>query len=310
CAMNDQRPSVLVVDDEIINSKMIVHMLQQQDYRIAVAVNGEEAWGLLQKTPDAFDAVLLDRMMPGIDGIEVLKRMKRHDELKGIPVIIQTAMTEETEILKGIQAGAFYYLTKPYRKERLLTVVKAAIDDHDQYKILRKEAHHTAHAFSLLIRADFSLKSLGEVDNLAAFLAKLCPEPDKAVLGLWELLINALEHGNLGITYEEKSELIRSNIWREEVNRRSCLEENQDKRVLVRYEKSEDDIVFTIEDMGPGFDWEPYLELRPDRVFDSHGRGIAIAGNYSFDRLEYLGPGNKVRAVIKGLRPGEGALLL
>ncbi len=303
--MNDQRPSVLVVDDEIINNKMIVHMLQQQDYRIAVAVNGEEAWDLLRATPDAFDAVLLDRMMPGIDGLEVLERMKKHDALKGIPVIIQTAMTEETEILKGIQAGAFYYLTKPYRKERLLTVVKAAIDDHVQYKILREEAHHTAHAFSLLVRADFSLKSLGEVDNLAALLAKLCPEPDKVVLGLWELLINALEHGNLGITYEEKSELIRRDIWREEVNRRTRLEENRDKKVLVRFEKTEDRVVFTIEDMGPGFDWGPYLELRPDRVFDSHGRGIAIAGNYSFDRLEYLDRGNKVRAVIKNHRPGE-----
>ncbi len=304
--MNDQRPSVLVVDDEIINSKMIVHMLQQQDYRIAVAVNGEEAWDLLQATPDAFDAVLLDRMMPGIDGLEVLERMKKHDVLKGVPVIIQTAMTEEAEILKGIQAGAFYYLTKPYRKERLLTVVKAAIDDRTQYKILREEAHHTAHAFSLLVRADFSLKSLAEVDNLAALLAKLCPEPDKVVLGLWELLINALEHGNLGITYEEKSELIRRNIWREEVNRRTHLEENRDKSVLVRFEKTGEDIVFTIEDMGPGFDWEPYMELNSDRVFDSHGRGIAIAGNYSFDRLEYLDRGNKVRAVVTNHRSGEG----
>jgi CheY-like chemotaxis protein len=303
--MNDQRPSVLVVDDEIINSKMIVHMLQQQEYRIAEAVNGEEAWDLLQATPDAFDAVLLDRMMPDIDGLEVLERMKRHDVLKGIPVIIQTAMTEEAEILKGIQAGAFYYLTKPYRKERLLTVVKAAIDDHAQYKILLEEAHHTAHAFSLLVRADFSLKNLAEVDNLAALLAKLCPEPDKVVLGLWELLINALEHGNLGITYEEKSELIRRNIWREEVNRRTHLEENRDKRVLVRFEKTGEGVVFTIEDMGPGFDWEPYTELSPGRVFDSHGRGIAIAGNYSFDRLEYLDRGNKVRAVISNHRPGE-----
>lgn len=252
-AMNDQRPSVLVVDDEIVSSKMIVHMLTQQDYRITAALNGEEA-----------------------------------------------------EILKGIQAGSFYYLTKPYRKERLLIVVKAAIDHHAQYKILREEAHHSAHAFSLLVRADFSVKSLDEVDNLAAFLAKLCPEPDKAVLGLWELLINALEHGNLGITYEEKSEFIRRNIWREEVNRRIHLEENREKKVLVSYEKSEGGAVFTIEDMGPGFDWKPYTELRPDHVFDSHGRGIAIAGNYSFDRLEYLDRGNKVRAVINSRRPGGG----
>ena len=296
--MSEHRPSILVVDDEITSRKILVHILRQEEYRITEAVNGEDAWSRLQKNPDAFDAVLLDRMMPGIDGLEVLRMMKEHEQLRSIPVIIQTAMVEEAEILEGIQAGAYYYLTKPYRKERLLAVIKAAIKDRIQYKTLQEEVHHTVGALGLLVRADFSLMSLHDADNLAALLAKICPEPDRAVLGLWELLINALEHGNLGITYEEKSELIRRDIWREEVQRRAHLPENRDKRVLVHYEKDSDGIMFIIEDMGPGFDWNPYLELRPDRAFDTHGRGIAIAGSLSFDRLEYLGRGNRVKAVI------------
>jgi len=297
--MSDSQASILVVDDELLNIKLLVQILQKEDYKISVAMNGEEAWDLLQKSPQAFDAVLLDRMMPGIDGLEVLKRMKEHDQLKTVPVIFQTAMTQEDEILEGIQAGAYYYLTKPYRKERLLAVVKTAVTDHIQYKSLQQEAHQTIDALSLMVKGDFSIRLIDEVDNLAALLAKMCPEPDKVVLGLWELLINAVEHGNLGITYEEKSELLSQDAWRQEVDRRTKLPEHADKRVKIHVERTPEGITFVIEDMGPGFDWKPYLEFSPDRVFDSHGRGIAIAGNYSFESIEYMGNGNKVRAVIK-----------
>jgi CheY-like chemotaxis protein len=297
--MSDSQPSILVVDDELMNIQILVRNLQKEDYKISVAMNGEEAWALMEKSPQDFDAVLLDRIMPGIDGLEVLKRMKGHEELRSVPVIFQTAMTEEHEILEGIQAGAFYYLTKPYRKERLLAVVKTAITDHVQYKALQKEAHQTVDALHHLTRGDFSIQRLEDADNLASLLAKVCPEPDKTVLGLWELLINAVEHGNLGITYEEKSELLQRNAWREEVDRRLSLPEYAHRKVLVHFEKTDDEIAITIEDMGPGFDWKPFLELSPDRAFDAHGRGIALAGGYSFTSIEYLGNGNTVRAVIR-----------
>ncbi len=297
--MSDSQPSILVVDDELMNIQILVRNLQKEDYGITVAMNGEEAWALMEKTPQAFDAVLLDRIMPGIDGLEVLKRMKGHEDLKTVPVIFQTAMTEEHEILEGIQAGAYYYLTKPYRKERLLAVVKTAITDHVQYKTLQKEAHQTVDALHHLTRGDFAIQRLEEADNLASLLAKVCPEPDKVVLGLWELLINAVEHGNLGITYEEKSELLQRDAWREEVDRRLRLPEYAHRKVLVHFEKTDDAIAITIEDMGPGFDWKPFLELSPDRAFDAHGRGIAMAGSFSFSSIEYLGNGNTVRAVIR-----------
>jgi CheY-like chemotaxis protein len=291
--------SILVVDDEQMNITLMVQLLRKEHYRISVATNGEEAWDLLQKSPARFDTVLLDRMMPGIDGMEVLRRMKEHEELKLIPVIFQTAMTQAGEILEGIQAGAYYYLTKPYHREKLIAVVKAAVEDHIQYVALQQETHQTMGALNLLSSGDFTIRHLDEVDNLAALMAKMCPNPDKVVLGLWELLINAVEHGNLGISYEEKSELLQKNIWREEVDKLTRLPENRDKKVMIHFEKTAGEVIITIEDMGPGFDWMPYLDFSPDRVFDSHGRGIAIAGNYSFHSIEYMGKGNKVRAVIK-----------
>jgi DNA-binding response OmpR family regulator len=282
-----------------LNREILTRHLQKEEYLISTANNGEEAWELmLNSPPQTLDTVLLDRMMPGIDGLEVLRRMKAHDELKNVPVIFQTAMTGEDEILEGIQAGAYYYLTKPYRRERLLAVVKAAISGYIQYRTLQKQVHQTVNALHYLDRAEFSIQRLDEADDLASLLAKMCPEPDKVVLGIWELLINAVEHGNLAITYEEKSDLLNRNAWRDEVERRMLLPEYRDRKVLVQFENSATGYVITIEDMGPGFKWESFMDFSADRALDAHGRGIAIAGAYSFSRLEYLGRGNIVKATI------------
>ncbi|MCP4219209.1 MAG: ATP-binding protein, partial [bacterium] len=64
-------------------------------------------------------------------------------------------------------------------------------------------------------------------------------------------------------------------------------------------EQTGDEIRFTIKDQGKGFDLESYMDFSPDRVFDNHGRGIAMANKFSFDRLEYEGCGNRVMAVVK-----------
>ncbi len=79
--------------------------------------------------------------------------------------------------------------------------------------------------------------------------------------------------------------------------RRQALPDNQAKVVSVTFRRMERDVYFRIRDEGKGFDWESYLQFDPERAFDTHGRGIALARNMSFSRLEYLGSGNEVVAV-------------
>ena len=67
----------------------------------------------------------------------------------------------------------------------------------------------------------------------------------------------------------------------------------------MSFNRYEDELVYTITDQGEGFDWEDYLEMKPERVFDSHGRGIATANIISFDQLNFLGNGSQVEARIK-----------
>ena len=133
---------------------------------------------------------------------------------------------------------------------------------------------------------------------LADFFAHACPQPDKVILGLRELLINAVEHGNLGISYAEKGSLIDEDLIQQEIARRMALEVNRQKRVEVVFERSPSALVFTITDQGQGFDWERYLDFDPERVFDPNGRGIAMARTTSFDSIEYQGNGNTVVATV------------
>ncbi|MFV2059758.1 MAG: ATP-binding protein, partial [Gammaproteobacteria bacterium] len=142
-------------------------------------------------------------------------------------------------------------------------------------------------------------KTLDEITNIACTLANLCPEPEKIVSGLSELLMNAVEHGNLGISYDEKQKFIMDNNLIDEIKSRLKLPEYSDKNINVFWEKDNNEIRFIIKDEGLGFSPEKYLELDPNRATHPHGRGIAMARMLSFSKLEFVGCGNHVVATVK-----------
>ena len=102
---------ILVVDDEVKNVKLLEALLLPRGYRVDKAFNGEEALRLAAQTPP--DLVLLDVMMPIRDGFEVCRRLKDDAETCLIPVVIMTALDRVEDRVKGIEAGADDFLTKP-----------------------------------------------------------------------------------------------------------------------------------------------------------------------------------------------------
>jgi len=120
-----------------------------------------------------------------------------------------------------------------------------------------------------------------------------------AALGLAELMVNAVEHGNLQISTSEKSELLRQGVWEEEVRRRLLLPENAAKRVRVELRREGCELVLVIRDDGPGFDWEQYCNFDPVRAEEPNGRGIALVRQLAFPNLEYLSAGNIARVVVQ-----------
>lgn len=290
--------SVLVVDDEPISREMLVDNLRAEGYRVVEAATGEEAWQLIDARPDGFDAILLDRMMPDMDGIEVLRRVKLRPEMRAIPVIMQTGMAGDADVLAGLKAGAYYYLTKPFSADTLLAIVAAATRDYRGHRQLVEEVRLQGKTFSCLIEARFRFRTPDEARNLAALAANAAPDPGRVVLGLSELMLNAIEHGNLGIGYQQKTALIESGLLYPQIDYLLTLPQHARKTAELHIERQAGQVIYVIRDQGSGFDWRSYLEMSPERAFDTHGRGIAMSRMISFDLLDYRGTGNEVRAVV------------
>ena len=292
--MNKER--VLVVDDEQLNLFIIEEFLEQEDIELELHSNPLEAWDSLIAADSDFSLVVLDRMMPELDGMELLRRMKREARFADIPVIMQTAASSPDQVREGLEAGAYYYLTKPYEPEALISIVRAALEDRRARGQLRSRAARLEEAQKLIRSVEYRFVTLEDVSSLVPVLAGMCPVPDVAAPGLSDLMVNAVEHGNLGVTYQEKSLLKWEGDWEAEIRRRLALPQFCERFATVRIERNTDSVVFTITDQGDGFEWQKFLSFDPDRAFDPNGRGIAMAKMMSFSALDYEGRGNIVVA--------------
>jgi CheY-like chemotaxis protein/anti-sigma regulatory factor (Ser/Thr protein kinase) len=290
---------VLVVEDDPASRELLVEILGEDGYAIETAADGAAAWQRLAAGNPGFDALLFDWGLPHLSGLELLERAKATTALETVPVIIQTSRTEREAVMAAFAAGASYFVPKPIDRELLRTVVAAAVGERLRRLALHESVLRSAAAAATLIEGRFHFRDCEEAIALATLLSLACPDPERAVDGLSELLVNAVEHGNLGITYQEKSDLLAARSWTEEVERRLASPEHRDQRVDVHFERTADRVVVTITDCGAGFDWQRFLTVAPERLFHAHGRGIALANLMSFDRLEYVPPGNCVIATVE-----------
>jgi CheY-like chemotaxis protein len=268
-------------------------MLREHGYEVTTAADGESAWKYL-KSGTYFDVTLLDLGLPDIDGITLLQRIMADPELNSVPVIVASYRDDNESVSKTLEAGAQYFLAKPLQASYLLAVLRMAIERRDEFKTVKKSLNDAAQYVGLLKSGTFQYRTVAQACGLARGLAQACAEPARSWQGLQELLINAVEHGNFGISYAEKSLLMLENRWQEEIERRTQDPNYSSLQVTVHLVRAPDGLILTIQDQGKGFVWQPFLDFSPERMFDLHGRGIAI-GMTSFDSMEYLGNGNTVR---------------
>lgn len=141
----------------------------------------------------------------------------------------------------------------------------------------------------------FSFRTMQEGWVAAQALSKWYPDPDIAEMGIWELIVNAIEHGNLGINNEEKSTLIASGNLEEEIERRLRLPGFGERLVEVEFRRTSERNCLVVRDQGGGFDYQTFVDRQAftDRP---NGRGIVLARDLAFDDLQYRGCGNEVFA--------------
>ncbi|MCH2547913.1 MAG: response regulator [Alphaproteobacteria bacterium] len=292
------KPTVLVVDDEHSTLIYMEHVLQLEGYRVLIAESGEDALKALEASGSLISVVVMDLNMPGIDGLEVVELMKKNKNTEFIPVIMATA-SQGTEIVReGVNAGVYYCVHKPVDVELLCSLIDAATREFDQTKLQQQALDSQRMAMEILQNARFTCKTLSEVEVLARLLSTAYPEPQRSIIGINELLINAVEHGNLGVSYHEKTELVTAGVWRQTVDARQKLPAFAGKKVEVIIQRKADGIYLQISDEGEGFEWWRYLEIDPARATHPNGRGIALANKISFDSLKFTHNGSRVLAVL------------
>jgi len=146
---SEDKPTVLVVDDDPTAVRLLQMVLELRNYRVLVAYSGSEALELIRKCapsspgwqPLPIDSILLDIMMPGIDGFKVCQQLKDDPLFRHIPVIMVTALKSDADKITAVEFGADGYLTKPFSTEELEAVIKAKLQiKRREEELLRRNA--------------------------------------------------------------------------------------------------------------------------------------------------------------------------
>ncbi|MEZ5936501.1 MAG: response regulator [Alphaproteobacteria bacterium] len=294
---SDRPIRVLAVDDDRVGLMYLERQIRDLGYETATAGHGQAAWERLDSDPDGIDVMVLDREMPVLDGMALARRVQGDARLRRTPIIMLTGADRPEQMREGIDAGVFYYLTKPLDAVLLRSVLNAATRQVEKQRILRSELQQQRRGFELIQTCKFTLRSLDEAELLSVFMANCFPDPERTLPGLVALLTNAVEHGSAGIGYDAKTDLLNSGTWREVVERR--IENAADKTVDAVLARKTDGIYVVITDQGEGFRWQEFLNIDPSRAGDNHGRGIAQARMLSFDKLTYNAKGNQVVGFVR-----------
>jgi len=117
--------SVLVVDDEVDILELIKYNLAKDGFEVVTVETGEAALEQVRKKPPAL--IVLDLMLPGLDGLTVCKQLKRHPSTAGIPILMLTAKSEDSDVVAGLELGADDYLTKPFSPRVLIARIRAVL---------------------------------------------------------------------------------------------------------------------------------------------------------------------------------------
>jgi|SaaInlStandDraft_1057018.scaffolds.fasta_scaffold06119_2 response regulator RpfG family c-di-GMP phosphodiesterase len=295
----ERKHTVLYVMSEE-DHKVFGEYKADRPFDILHATSGQEGLELLKENSGKISAIVMSFKMSDISGVDFLVELKRNLEWNYIPTMVITRDINENNLVESVNAGAFYYLERPISEGVFSSVLSKALKDFTTYVFYLSKAQNI-HISRLVTNGQFRFRTFKEAYEVADWLASLCfgKSRDDIVVGFIELLINAIEHGNLKIDYDEKSRLMKEGNYLDRLVERLELPEFKDLRVTVDFDhKSGEELLVKITDEGEGFDHEKYMVVDRKRLFHAHGKGILMAKSLYFTSLSYNDKGNEVTVTI------------
>lgn len=116
---------ILIVEDDPTTVQLIEFLLKKNNFEVLIAYNGVEALQIAKK--EKLDLILMDVMMPKMDGIEAIEKLKKDENTRDIPIIILSALGQEMDVMRGLQVGASSYIVKPFSPQELLTEINTKL---------------------------------------------------------------------------------------------------------------------------------------------------------------------------------------
>jgi two-component system, NtrC family, sensor kinase len=192
-----QDNTILVVDDTPTNLQVLFDLLSEQSYRVAIAKNGETALQRLQSYHP--DLILLDVMMPGIDGFETCQRLKADPTTRDIPVIFMTALSDSVDKVRGLNLGAVDYITKPIQHEEVLARIRVHLQLRNSAKELEQRTEELTETLQDLKQTQLHLVQSEKMSALGQLVAGIAHEINNPVNFI---------HGNLTYVQEYTRDLL------------------------------------------------------------------------------------------------------
>jgi YesN/AraC family two-component response regulator len=286
---------ILIIDDEKPVREVLNIALTEEGYSLFIAANGNQGLQIFKKEEP--DIVITDVMMPEMDGIEVTKKLK--DVSDKVDVVVMSGFGTEELVIEALRAGASNYIKKPIAFDELFKIIDTIIFKRETRKrievakdIVVKEqkeiiiGNNVSEVWGIVNQILFNIHS-GISHNTIEGIS----------IGLYEIIINAIEHGNLDISYEDKSRALQDNVYQKLLSDRKIKADHQKKKVFINCRYKRDEIVVEVQDQGNGFDLKNLPDLKdPEAIISDHGRGILLASLF-FDEVNFREPGNCVELI-------------
>ena len=285
------KPRILIVDDQEALRALLARLLIREGFDPVEAADGQQAVELF-KTQSPL-VVVSDIMMPRMDGLALLNEIKRID--RNATVILMTGQGNEDVLLKALRGGATNFFKKPFNVRELIDEIRTVVDfriEAARSTLFSPFLMEETKSF-LIPRADSTYFPI--INQITLQLPCLLPEGEilNLKIGIEEMITNAVEHGNLGISFEEKNKAIEEGRLADLIGERGRTSDAAGRTVHVTSHLAAGFFEIAIRDEGRGFDWRALPVVAPENLLSYNGRGIFLTKIY-FDEVRYNDAGNEV----------------